>query len=401
MTFASEAADEQFTGRTLLLFDKQTTPAEYNKFLAQILLDARFDLDGSGPPLEQFPYSTRYNVGIAPVPPEAISIRRYGVYGLIGFVPETILRLPSNDVGAPIDRIDIRSDPNEALQRIGTRDSAATGKGVKVAVLDTGIYPHPDFCDRIKGRKCFVNTTDITLAHGTLVAGIIGGPRRFDDGTNGYGIAPEVHLYDGQVMADRNIVSDDTLRQAIDWADQTVGADIIVFAAGRKTRTLEPNAVFEHIGSELLMSGRLLIAAAGEGTGGAGPSPVEHPANCQSIIGVGAVDRWLIAMPSNPRLVAGGDIVNFVAPGEDLPSSLFRYDGTPGYGTLSGTSAATAVAAGVAALWAQARSPDGGLKIWEALLTAAEALPNTRFQIVGSGLLKGPPPPVKPQKPSA
>ena len=64
-----------------------------------------------------------------------------------------------------------------------------TGKGVTVAILDTGLYPHPDFKDRILSFRDFSNTTGSSekvlfsfshfsplidnSGHGTHVAGII------------------------------------------------------------------------------------------------------------------------------------------------------------------------------------------------------------------------------------
>ena len=53
-----------------------------------------------------------------------------------------------------------------------------TGKGVGVAVLDTGLFPHKDFENRIKAFADMVNRKAgpyDDCGHGTHISGIIGG----------------------------------------------------------------------------------------------------------------------------------------------------------------------------------------------------------------------------------
>ena len=58
------------------------------------------------------------------------------------------------------------------------KQSAYTGKGIGVALLDTGIYPHMDFGDRIYAFADFISYRKLPYddnGHGTCVAGILGG----------------------------------------------------------------------------------------------------------------------------------------------------------------------------------------------------------------------------------
>ncbi len=74
--------------------------------------------------------------------------------------------------------------------------TSATGKGVKVAVIDTGVdTTHPDLHDRIAGTANFVSGGKASFdrdRHGTAVAGVIAAQANNDIGI--FGIAPEADL---------------------------------------------------------------------------------------------------------------------------------------------------------------------------------------------------------------
>ena len=80
------------------------------------------------------------------------------------------------------------------LRRIYSR--GITGKGITTAVLDTGIYAHPDFFipqNKILYFQDFVRNRRGPFddnGHGTHVSGIIASGGRFGDGS-GIGVAPE------------------------------------------------------------------------------------------------------------------------------------------------------------------------------------------------------------------
>ena len=77
-----------------------------------------------------------------------------------------------------------------------------TGKGVGVAVLDTGVYMHPDLADRVVAFRDIVRgrmTPYDDNSHGTHVCGIIGGSGRAANGRF-QGMAPGCSLIGVKVL---------------------------------------------------------------------------------------------------------------------------------------------------------------------------------------------------------
>ena len=88
---------------------------------------------------------------------------------------------------------------NRVNRLIGTeaaRNRNLTGRGVGIAVLDTGVYPHPDFAgrlccfqDMVGGRKQPYDDN----SHGTHVMGALGGSGKRSGGRY-EGVAPGASL---------------------------------------------------------------------------------------------------------------------------------------------------------------------------------------------------------------
>lgn len=93
-----------------------------------------------------------------------------------------------------------------------------SGKGVTVAVMDTGIAKHPDFGNRIVGFKDFCNRrTEVydDNGHGTHVAGIIGGGGVID--CRYCGIAPKVRLLILKVLDKNGNGNTSNVLAGMDW----------------------------------------------------------------------------------------------------------------------------------------------------------------------------------------
>jgi subtilisin family serine protease len=231
------------------------------------------------------------------------------------------------------------------------------GEGVTVAVIDTGIdASHPDLAGQIApGGYDFVGKDEDPRdgnGHGTHVAGIIAAA--VNNGAGIAGIAPKAKIMPLRVLDDSGRGSSFAILKAMSHAVKK-GAKVINLSLGSPPGGLLSRAYMRVFGDSLLRKGVLLVAAAGNEAG-----PVGMPAQVSSFMAVSAtnsLDR--LASFSN-----FGKTVSVAAPGVDILSTMPTYPCTLStnhpdritttYSQLSGTSMATPVVAGAAALvWAQ------------------------------------------------
>lgn len=246
----------------------------------------------------------------------------------------------------------------------------AQGRGVKVAVIDTGIDPaHPDLRGAVAGG---FNAVDVSKpgewsdkeGHGTHVAGTIGARR---DGDGVVGVAPQASLYSVRVLDENGNGTYDDVIAGIQWA-----VDNGVQVANMSLGADEGSPALEQAVKEASRRGLLIIAASGNAGG-----PVGYPAKYPETIAVGASDKTDKTAWFSNR----GPEVDFIAPGVDV-LSLKRGGGTE---TLSGTSMATPHVAGLAALALSMGARD----VRAALKAAATRLPGAKDEEQGAGLPDG------------
>jgi Subtilase family/S-layer homology domain len=230
------------------------------------------------------------------------------------------------------------------------RETGVTGKGVKVAVIDTGVdTDHPDL--RIAGGVCVLESFDCTNGfeddngHGTHVAGIISAQ---DNNIGILGVAPGVELYAVKALDASGYGSTVSIMKGIEWSIEN-GIDIINLSVSAKSNDPALHAIIDKAYSQ----GVLIVAAAGnEGKGvDVDSNNVLYPAKYDSVIAVGAIDQTLKKIPQS----ATGPEMEMVAFGGGIystyPSELDP-DGTPdGYTYMSGTSMATPYITGLLALY--------------------------------------------------
>jgi subtilisin len=281
------------------------------------------------------------------------------------------------------------------LQATKAATSQLSGRGMKVAVLDTGMdLGHPDFAGRNIVSRSFVANQPVQdgHGHGTHCIGTACGSRvpfRAPGRLPSYGCAPNCDIFAGKVLSNRGSGATAGIIAGIQWAIAN-GCQVISMSLGRKLRQDERdfNPAYEQAAKLGLQRGTLTVAAAGNDSSRPGLIwPVSEPANSPSILAVGALDQSLLpASFSNGGLFLPHGAVDIAGPGVNVHSSFPR---PVLYERLSGTSMATPHVAGIAALWAETNEKFRGAALGTQLLHSARRLPLPKRD-VGAGLVQAP-----------
>lgn len=252
-------------------------------------------------------------------------------------------------------------------------NSSNQGEGIGIAILDTGIYPHPDLTkpkNRIIAFKDFVKSKEKPYddnGHGTHSAGSAAG-NGFQSGGRYKGPAPEANLIGVKVLDRKGSGPASRIIKGIQWCisnKNRYSIKIISLSLGAPAKQSSKNDPLCQAVKKAWNAGIIVCAAAGN-TGPASKT-INTPGIEPSIITVGALDD------KNTITISDDTVANFssrgptidgyakpdlLAPGVKItslksPSSLIARtfsNADNWYITLSGTSMATPICAGVTAL---------------------------------------------------
>jgi serine protease AprX len=266
------------------------------------------------------------------------------------------------------------------------RDSAsnpwsagATGQGVGIAVIDSGVTPSPDFGARLTqvaldGQS---GSLDDTVGHGTMVAGVAAG-----DSPDGkfIGIAPGANIYAININRPSGVYTSDVIT-ALKWVFDHAHAYNIRVVNLSLTETAQSSYTHSplDLAVERLWASGVFVAVS---AGNLGPGQIDYaPANDPLVFTVGAFDTMDTSGPGDDTLLpwssSGTTVDGFakpdlVAPGRHIAGPLPA--GTTldvlapsadrvasGYAKINGTSFAAPQVAGAAAIifqWHPDWSPD-------------------------------------------
>ena len=248
------------------------------------------------------------------------------------------------------------------------------GSGVVIAMLDTGVAPHPDLQEKILcfhdfvGSNHPVHTEDFPFyddnGHGTHVAGILCGSGLLSEGKY-RGLAPGARLVVGKVLDEKGDGSTDAMLKGLDWVMKiknqyririlNISVGIGDLEDKQKEMALQTKL------EQIWKSGLLVVCAAGNK--GPREGSVSSVGGSSQVVTVGCHDGsfragtpWRCANYSG-RGIAGANPrkPNLVAPGTEIFScsaECYKYRGRylNAYVAKSGTSMATPIVSAAAAL---------------------------------------------------
>jgi len=240
----------------------------------------------------------------------------------------------------------LHDDPYASLQygahaiRADLAHRWATGKGVRIAIVDTGVdTSHPDLRSRVVKTATFVDGGERTFtadSHGTAVAGIIAADA--DNGIGIFGVAPQAQIIVAKACWHRSITtleavcSSWTLAKALDFAISGEARILNLSLGG------PPDPLLARLIGKAVDRGITVVAAVMD----QGSPALGFPASLESVIAVLASDsRGVVRIPTG--LVRSHLLA---APGIDVLTTAPR--GT--YDFRSGSSLAAAHVSGIAAL---------------------------------------------------
>lgn len=229
-----------------------------------------------------------------------------------------------------------------------------TGNGIITAILDTGIYPHADFDNRILYFHDYVGKKKYPYddnGHGTHVAGIIAGNGKLSDGRY-KGIAPKSQIVSLKILDKRGNGKMEHILSALDWIRMQKGKipiRIVNISIGTADNANKKNKELIRAVEQLWDEGFIIVTAAGNMGPQAGTITV--PGCSRKVITVGASD-----------MLDGKDGISSVGPTNEcvckpdlvVPGAgVISCSSTPGkaaYQVKSGTSMSVPVVSGAIAL---------------------------------------------------
>ncbi len=265
---------------------------------------------------------------------------------------------------------------NDVWSLVDKDNIAVRGKGIRVAIIDTGIdYMHPDLGGgfgpdfKVIGGWDFANNDNDPMDdvfHGTHVAGIVAANGEVE------GVAPEASLLAYKVFTSSGDAVDTDIIAAMELALDPDGdpftddaADVINMSLGGDGGPDSPLSV---AANQAMQAGIVVVVSAGNS---AGFFNLGTPASALDVVTVAATDNSAeLASFSSSGPVTGINVVKpeISAPGVNIRSTLLNGS----YGKLDGTSMSSPHVAGAAALLIQLYPELSSAEIKDLLITNAD-----------------------------
>ncbi|MEU8083568.1 S8 family serine peptidase [Micromonospora sp. NPDC049101] len=270
--------------------------------------------------------------------------------------------------------------------------AGGTGRGVRVAVLDSGVdTTHPDLVNRVVASRSFIPGQDVIdrNGHGTHTASTVAGTGAASGGKE-RGVAPDADLVVGKVLDQNGSGSISGIIAGMEWATRTERAKVVNMSLGVSAWHTQDDPLSQSVNQLTAETGALFVVAAGN----SGPDPytLGAPATADAALTIGAVDgsdHLADFSSAGPRMIDEALKPDLTAPGVDVLAARSQHIpwGEGYYQTDSGTSMAAPHVAGAAALLVQKHPTWSGQQIKDALMSTSVRTPDYDAYQAGSGRL--------------
>ena len=373
-------------------------------------------------------------------PAPEVAVRRLGgqvtralpiVAGFAATVPAAavgeLARLAGVRAVTPDDRVrvqgaassgNIRSVYPKTIKASAVWDRGVTGRGVTVAVLDTGVADVPDLAGRLvqvtddatgRTEPCKNLSGELDCddryGHGTFIAGLVAG-NGASSGGRWKGVAPEARILSVKAAGADGAADVSNILAAIQWVvsfKDRYNIRVLNLSLGtNSTQDWQVDPLNYAVERAWAAGMTVVVAASNEGPA---PGTITKPGDDPWVVTVGATDDRGTAGLGDDRLpdfsgrgptahglakpdlaAPGAHVISLRAPGSTIDRQFPWYvDGS--YRRGSGTSMATGVVSGAVALMLQANpgfSPD---RVKHALVATAKAAVSNDRMAVGAGVV--------------
>jgi serine protease AprX len=273
---------------------------------------------------------------------------------------------PQRKISVAAATVPPQSTATTIRQMLGMPADGDEGRGVTVAVVDTGIAKVPDLAGQVSDRVDLTGTgAGDGYGHGTFMAGLIAATGAASNGAY-RGVAPRAKLIDVKVADAQGSTDLITVLRGLQWVSDHGDIDVLNLSLSSESPLPYQIDPLTQALESLWQHGITVVVPSG--TDGPDTGSVTSPGNDPTLLTTGGLDVvdtssrsddvvgvWSGRGPTwqgdaKPDLVsAGGHVVSLRSPGSvvDVANPSARVDTS--YFRGSGTSMAAAVASGVIA----------------------------------------------------
>jgi subtilisin family serine protease len=277
-----------------------------------------------------------------------------------------------------------------------------TGKGVTIAIVDSGIAPHPDLKDKIIGFYDAVKHRPESYdddGHGTHVASIAAGTGAASEGKKYMGVAPDARLVGVKVINEWGTSFMSTVIDGIQWVvDNRNKYDIKVMNTSLSSKaqsSYKDDPLAQAVG-KAAEAGIIPVTTAGNR--GPKANSIGSPGTSPLCITVGNINDRGTKDPADDSMAKNSSIgptafdglakPDVSAPGVNI---MAADNESSGYVMKSGTSMASPFVAGCVALFAQADPDITRQEVQDLLVGTGRKLPSVEPNVQGTGGVIDPP----------